>query len=536
VLWICSSSQEREIERERESAPSRLGDDVCSAGIPRLALVMAIFAVQLAAVVLLGLLGECFVVAVEGQARRHVRSALRSVRFHEAQQNVTRGSAAQAFGDFSLELRNLHNVQYFGEVDVGGQVLSALYDTGSFELIVLSTLCKDCESGTPIYDQKKSKTFSGGDAYMAKHSFGSGEALGKHGIEAVTVGGSYGPLSASKVPFWQVIDHGMDDIWDKNSAFSAIVGLGPATQTPNMGQNSSDDVFSHDPALLETLGVNAFAICYGRGPGDSAPGWLLVGQSVDAATVASASDFVHVPVVGMWHWAARMTELTAVGPSGVVSLKGSGACQPSCAAIVDSGTSLILAPVSVVDALDPVLGNIKKDCSNLQELPEIHFKLGTESFSLPPAIYVLKRTGYTQEEASVWDSLTGSSPEKKLVSQCVPAIVGMDLETETEGPALILGMPFLRYHYVVFQREPKSLHIARSTAECKPSPPGAPLSAWQQANPPVGGAFSNTSGGPPEVLQVSSVVAGDVRLAPWLRSLVKSPARAGMKTVAELHL
>lgn len=456
---------------------------------------------------------------------------------HGKTQNVTQVSAAVKFSDFSLKLRNLHNVQYFGEIDVGGQVLSALYDTGSFELIVLSALCKDCESGTTIYDQKKSTTFAEKDEYVAKHSFGSGEALGKHGIEAVTVGGTYGPLYAPKVPFWQVIDHGMGDIWHKDSQFSAVVGLGPATQTPNMGQNSSEDVFSKDPALLETLDVNSFAICYGRGPGEP-PGWLFVGPSVEEATLSSSRDFVHVPVVGMWHWAARMTGLEAIGPSGTVSLQGSDPCHPSCAAIVDSGTSLILAPGAVVDALQPVLGNIKKDCSNLQELPEIHFKLGAESFSLPPAIYVLKLAGYTNEEATVWDTLTGSTPETKLVSKCVPAIVRMDLETDTEGPAIILGMPFLRYHYVVFQREPKSLHIARSTAQCAPSPPGAPLSAWQQAAPShakAGGAFSNASNAGPEVLEVSSVDAGQIRVAPWLTSRVIRHKNASATQVAQLH-
>lgn len=46
--------------------------------------------------------------------------------------------------DVRLRLNNYKNIQYIGTFTVGGQELPVIYDTGSFEIIVLSDLCKDC--------------------------------------------------------------------------------------------------------------------------------------------------------------------------------------------------------------------------------------------------------------------------------------------------------------------------------------------------------------------------------------------------------
>merc|ERR1719174_1051605 len=57
------------------------------------------------------------------------------------------------------------------------------------------------------------------------------------------------------------------------------------------------------------------------------------------------------------------------------------------------------------------------------------------------------------------------SQETKL--QCLPAFMTIDKESQL-GPVWILGMPFLRYHYTVFDRHSKKLHIAPSTPACSP--------------------------------------------------------------------
>merc|ERR1719321_1805557 len=77
-----------------------------------------------------------------------------------------------------------------------------------------------------------------------------------------------------------------------------------------------------------------------------------------------------------------------------------------CAAIVDSGTSLIAAPGAALMQLSEMVGPINEDCSNLKELPTLHFTLGDgRSFTLPPGAYVMRINGAVMEADSVWDVL-----------------------------------------------------------------------------------------------------------------------------------
>jgi hypothetical protein len=171
----------------------------------------------------------------------------------------------------------------------------------------------------------------------------------------------------------------------------------------------------------------------------------------------------HVPVVGNIHWGVQLTQLRAGGREATTQ-----ACNPSCAAIIDSGTSLIAAPGEALSALMPVFDSIKKDCSNLDDLPDISFNLGSEQFALPPAIYVLQLSYYRPKAQGVWEAIF-SPPELELVTECVPSFMQMDMRTANYGPVWILGMPFLRYYHTTFQRNPKSVHIAYADARCEPS-------------------------------------------------------------------
>merc|ERR1719428_699290 len=102
----------------------------------------------------------------------------------------------------------------------------------------------------------------------------------------------------------------------------------------------------------------------------------MLGPSAENARYNS--KFRHVPVVGDIHWAVLMTRLGAGGQ------ESHDACNPSCAAIVDSGTSLIAAPTPALQALNPILSKIDPECKNLDTLPDVTFLLGRETFTLQP--------------------------------------------------------------------------------------------------------------------------------------------------------
>jgi len=380
---------------------------------------------------------------------------------------------------YSLKLRNFNNVQYFADITIGGQVVPAIYDTGSFEILVLSKLCTTCSPGEAVYDQQASSTFRRGEATTAQHTYGSGPAISLKGLETVKMGPVSSPIVATDMPFWQVIDHHID-VWE-NARFSAIVGLGQGDRVPSgFADNGGGADGDASPTLLYKGGISEFGICLER----SAPepsGWLVLGQTQRPPTV-----FASVPVVGEAHWGVTLTNLKANSMT-----VGNNLCNPSCGAIVDSGTSLIAAPGSVLSALGNVLGNVKEDCSNLHELPPIQFNLGPHTFELPPKAYVLKVQDVQQVDQNVWDMLF-SKPKTKVVDTCIPAFMQME-KVSQYGPVWILGMPFLRYYYTVFDRsEPKQLHVAPATKDCAPE--GVGISASSYANATVGLAAGKKSG------------------------------------------
>eukprot|EP00930_Biecheleria_cincta_P080156 TRINITY_DN6824_c0_g1_i4.p1 TRINITY_DN6824_c0_g1~~TRINITY_DN6824_c0_g1_i4.p1 ORF type:complete len:1017 (-),score=268.19 TRINITY_DN6824_c0_g1_i4:56-3106(-) len=64
--------------------------------------------------------------------------------------------------------------------------------------------------------------------------------------------------------------------------------------------------------------------------------------------------------------------------------------QGSCVAVIDTGSNIIAMPSRVLAPLRESL-NVSRDCSNLAELPELHFKLGGNFLvRLPAEAYVMK--------------------------------------------------------------------------------------------------------------------------------------------------
>mmetsp|Transcript_56418 Transcript_56418/g.114952 ORF Transcript_56418/g.114952 Transcript_56418/m.114952 type:complete len:312 (+) Transcript_56418:2-937(+) len=246
------------------------------------------------------------------------------------------------------------------------------------------------------------------------------------------------------MPFWQVVSHDIA-VWDKHAHFSGIVGLGHPSRIPE--GFDADPSSKEDKTLLAAMGVGRFAICLGRG-GPKAPGWLSFGS---AATSVGGS-FQTIRVVGKVHWGVELTEVRASGAN------LPNPCSQSCGAIVDSGTSLIAVPPSALPMVKELSAMVSRDCSNLESLPVLHLKLDGMDIQLPPRAYVVK-------------SKTNTTVLQKLLSrsipaqQCAAAFMVVDKSSEY-GPVWILGMPFLRYYYTVFDRTSKEIHIAQATPTC----------------------------------------------------------------------
>mmetsp|Transcript_47986 Transcript_47986/g.102758 ORF Transcript_47986/g.102758 Transcript_47986/m.102758 type:complete len:426 (+) Transcript_47986:41-1318(+) len=343
-------------------------------------------------------------------------------------------------------LHNFQNVQYFADFELGGQDISGIFDTGSFELLVRSTRCSSCEHPTAPYDRSQSDSYSE-NGTLAKHVFGSGPCVSMKGYEEVIVG----PLKSKKQTFWEIVDHKIEVL--NTAKFAAIVGIGP-----NFGYGSNDST------LLMNFGVNEFSICLQRAPGSD--GFMTWGK--ENADSYKDKHFAKANVIGQHHWVTRMYNVRFNDDALNTNLANVPCTAGGCAAIIDSGTSLIAAPGQALQQLSNQIEPIMEDCSNLHLLPTLRFNIDGTEFELPPEAYVMRITGEVSDADSIWD-IFWFNPKVRKVHQCMPAFMQMDMQSR-HGPVWILGMPFFRYYHTTFDREAKAMYFATAGANCSAQP------------------------------------------------------------------
>jgi hypothetical protein len=109
-----------------------------------------------------------------------------------------------------------------------------------------------------------------------------------------------------------------------------------------------------------------------------------------------------------------------------------------CSAVVDTGTSMLAGPQSLMQTLE-YYSYVKSDCSNFDILQNIKFEINGKLFNLDPEFYVMK-IKYDQ-----------NSNNTKV--ECINAFMNMDALSNPTKTTLLLGSPFLKKYYTVFDRE-----------------------------------------------------------------------------------
>jgi hypothetical protein len=335
-----------------------------------------------------------------------------------------------------IKLTNYNGLEYTGPITVGGQKLEAIYDTGSYDVIALSDHCTDCQvpSHLKVYRNKSSKTFEKGKWESQEHWFAGGSMIARQDFETVQLGSEKPVTTAGNMPIWQVLSTTLPQ-WTRADLckFTTIVGLG-------FGKVAPDTPDGHPPVvqLLERAGTQRFTICLQKGK--SNPGYITLNSPYDLTSPSSTSLFQHVPVVGYKHW--------AVEHNGVSYFNGQYTDQRcddgSCVAVVDSGTSLIGVPGLHMAFISEFAARIKPDCTNLDKLPDLIFKLGGHTFPLPPSAYVVQYEG-----------------------KCYAAFQQMDMASD-RGLVWVLGLPFLRHYYTLWDRQGPGLYFAQQGSNCTP--------------------------------------------------------------------
>jgi len=198
------------------------------------------------------------------------------------------------------------------------------------------------------------------------------------------------------------------------------------------------------------------------------PGYLVFNPPYDFSSKSITSMFQRIPVIGKHHWAVALNSVTAQH-SDKKQLNQRCVGDHKCVAIIDSGTSLIGVPPSAVAMVNDIINQVKYDCSNLDTLPDLVFELGGHKFAMPGIAYTVQ---------------FGSAKGKP--TRCLPAFTDFAM-TSDQGEVWILGMPFLRHYYTVFDRKEPSIYVAAQGENCEPK-------AANNAAKGTKGAFFNTTG------------------------------------------
>lgn len=418
---------------------------------------------------------------------------------------------------YRQRLTNYMDVQYIADIRVGGQTMKAVFDTGSWGLLVFARRCDSCGDPEHTYESSRSSTYHPGNAEM-EQTYDDGSTFSVEAFDRFELG----PYTAENQSFWEVYKASMPVL--NGSAFKAIVGVGPPSTAREIAIKDAWNL-EREPArywmhgrappeplrksaykaivdagraaaklsLAESLGVKAFSVCLGREA--RSPGVMTWS---DTLHLRHPKAFHHIPMAGGLLWKVRIegARLHPLPGSPARTLSGRAldvGCAEGCGAIVDSGTSLLSLPSSHIERIRrALLGNRSSfDCSRLGELPDLAFAIGGREYRLPPDAYVGEIVGEPLEMAP--SRLASRGPERRLrhtppKERCGLLLTGLNERTEL-GPTWILGMPFFREYYTTFSYSGTSppyqqdLYVAPAGDGCLPQ--GSRMAHLQVAAAPL---------------------------------------------------
>jgi hypothetical protein len=433
-------------------------------------------------------------------------------------------------------LTNYNDVQYIGFIGVGGQTISAILDTGSFAMVVFSEVCKTCGQAANYHPALSASHTQG--KLRSSLGYGSGTVVLQEAFDIVSVG-PYAPRNQS---FWEVTEANMPVL--ATSTFQCIMGLGPpeaplvdaearlasihndmSTYTDRGLSLPSDLVKAEanmrgivvamqtNTMVLETFESRMFSVCMGRQPKSN--GYVIWS---DTAPLVKPEYFQRVPVTGNHTWSTMLEEPQfAFDPAAKDKQSGMASkyegltigCDNGCGALLDSGTSLLALPGTVINELVKLTFEPDFNCSNMWELPSLKIKLGGQEIILPPDMYVAEveinevpaylqsfvrlrrlapskeslapsRESLERDAASTSSGVNVLGRRRSSLSQRPGArcdLMVMETKASTvHGPLWILGIPFFRQYYTTFEvsgrsNKARAVHIAKASDTCHPASP-----------------------------------------------------------------
>ncbi|KAJ3202242.1 Vacuolar protease A [Clydaea vesicula] len=272
----------------------------------------------------------------------------------------------------NLALVDFKELLYYASIKIGGQNFNVQIDTGSANLWVTSSKCGNCGT-TNEYDSSKSVTYKpNGEKFII--SYGSGQVMGFLSSDTFEVG------------HYSLLDNTFGEATSETSEFSnlfidGIFGLA----FPEYAVNKVLPPFQK---MLQDglIKQNLFAIYFG-GLGFGNESTITLG-GVDESKYTG--EITYSPVTRKRYWEIELQGF---------KISSTNLPVEGRTAAIDSGTSLIIVPVTDFKIINEALGgqystffggSYQFDCSKIQVLPVISFIFGEKEFSLKPEDYVAR--------------------------------------------------------------------------------------------------------------------------------------------------
>jgi len=330
----------------------------------------------------------------------------------------------------SISIKNYMNAQYYGDISIGtpAEIFSVIFDTGSSNLWIPSSSCSSCGSHKQ-YDHSKSSTYvSNGTDFEIR--YGSGSVKGFVSEDTVNMGG----IPVSNAIFAEVTDE-PGQVFQRGK-FDGILGLA----WKSISVDGIEPIFNQ---MINNKLVDKPVFSFYLTSTSGQDGEMTLGGINSEKYIG---ELFYVPLSSETYWAINMNGLTMNGEQ-VISTK---------TAIVDTGTSLFAGPTADVKKIASLVGataswlnpnEFTLPCESLSSLPNMNINLCNsngkcQDFELTPDDYILKISMFSQ-------------------NICILGFIGIDVPPP-HGPLFIIGDPFIRKYYTVFDVGQERIGFAKS--------------------------------------------------------------------------
>lgn len=331
-----------------------------------------------------------------------------------------------------VSIRNSQNIQYIGNISLGGTDFNVVLDTGSSDLWIAGSVPSAQDTGKAV-----TLAYAIGKATGNVHT-------AKLGLDNYTVDNQAFVLVNDTASFSTNIT---------SQGYQGLIGLGPNTGSvvrDKIGSSSADSpLFRIFEASKPSQNYITILLDRKGDPDDDFAGQLTIGELVPGFTNVTSQPKLTIKDVPTLtdadqHWAVFTDVHGVIGPDGeAIAIKSIVPRAPSgkLVAVIDSGFSLPQVPRAMSDAIYGRVQGAKYDeDEELWTLPcdqelNITFKFGGVSIPVHPL-----------DTASSDFNLTDSSGSPLCVGMFQPITSAFSLLGEYD---MILGMAFLRNAYTL---------------------------------------------------------------------------------------